>query len=97
MSQETSPSSGRAYGLARVARIWGVPRAGGQRLRRTVHPHAQGEPALGAGLQYVDLPAESGGMGSEYHAATRMVISSMLARASAGVREPRAECRRCRL
>ena len=27
MSQETSPSSGRAYGLARVARVWGVPRA----------------------------------------------------------------------
>ena len=34
----------------------------------------------------VDLPPESGGMGSEYHAATRMVICSMLARASAGVR-----------
>jgi transposase InsO family protein len=27
MSQATSPSSGRAYGLACVARVWGVPRA----------------------------------------------------------------------
>ncbi len=34
----------------------------------------------------VDLPPESGGMRSEYQAATRMVSASMLARASAGVR-----------
>jgi putative transposase len=27
MSRETSPSSGRPYGLARVARVWGVSRA----------------------------------------------------------------------
>ncbi len=35
MSQETSPSSGRAYGLARVARVWGVPRATIYRRRQT--------------------------------------------------------------
>ena len=40
------------------------------------------DPACGV----LDLPPESGGMGSEYHAAARMVIASMLARASAGVR-----------
>ena len=34
----------------------------------------------------VDLPPESGGMRSEYQAATGMVSASMLARASAGVR-----------
>jgi hypothetical protein len=34
---------------------------------------------------------------SERHAAARMVIPSMLARASAGVRQPTAECKRCRL
>ena len=34
----------------------------------------------------LDLPPESGGMRSEYQAATRMVSASMLARASAGVR-----------
>ena len=36
MSQATSPSSGRAYGLARVARIWGVPRATLYRHRQTL-------------------------------------------------------------
>ncbi len=30
----------------------GEARAGGQRLCRAVHPHAQGEPALGARLRY---------------------------------------------
>ena len=35
MSRETSPSSGRAYGLARVARVWGVPRATIYRHRQT--------------------------------------------------------------
>ena len=34
----------------------------------------------------VDLPPESGGVGSERHAAARMPIPSMSARASAGVR-----------
>ena len=38
MSQETSPSSGRAYGLARVARVWGVSRA-------TLYRHRQTSPA----------------------------------------------------
>ena len=37
MSRETSPSSGRAYGLARVARIWGVSRA-------TIYRHRQISP-----------------------------------------------------
>jgi hypothetical protein len=34
----------------------------------------------------LDLPPWSGGVGSERHAASSMVIPSMLARASAGVR-----------
>jgi transposase len=34
----------------------------------------------------LDLPPASGGVGSEYHAAASMVIPSMLALASAGVR-----------
>jgi lysophospholipase L1-like esterase len=38
------------------------------------------------GLQSVDFLPESGGVRSEYHAASRMVTASMLARASAGVR-----------
>ena len=45
----------------------------------------------------LDLPPESGGLGSERHAAARMVIPSISARASAGVRWPSAECRRRRL
>ena len=39
MSRQTSPSSGRAYGLARVTRIWGVSRATIYR-RRQVSPAA---------------------------------------------------------
>jgi putative transposase len=38
MSRKTSPSSGRAYGLARVARVWGVSRA-------TLYRHRQTSPA----------------------------------------------------
>jgi putative transposase len=38
MSRQTSPSSGRAYGLARVARVWGVSRA-------TLYRHRQTSPA----------------------------------------------------
>jgi putative transposase len=38
MSRETSPSSGRAYGLARVARVWGVSRA-------TIYRHRHVAPA----------------------------------------------------
>jgi putative transposase len=38
MSRQTSPSSGRAYGLARVTRIWGVSRA-------TLYRHRQTSPA----------------------------------------------------
>ncbi len=38
MSRQTSPASGRAYGLARVARIWGVSRA-------TIYRHRQTSPA----------------------------------------------------
>jgi DNA invertase Pin-like site-specific DNA recombinase len=37
-------------------------------------------------LHVLDLPPTSGGMGSERHAAARMAIPSMPARASAGVR-----------
>ena len=37
-------------------------------------------------LAMVDFPPWSGGVRSERHAAARMVIPSMLARASAGVR-----------
>ena len=35
MSRKTSPASGRAYGVARVARVWGVSRA-------TLYRHRQG-------------------------------------------------------
>ena len=38
MSRKTSPASGRAYGLARVARVWGVSRA-------TLYRHRQTSPA----------------------------------------------------
>ena len=38
MSQATSPASGRAYGVARVARVWGVSRA-------TLYRHRQTSPA----------------------------------------------------
>jgi hypothetical protein len=37
-------------------------------------------------VRAVDLPPESGGVGSERHAAARVPIPSMSARASAGVR-----------
>ena len=40
---------------------------------------------------------ESGGVRSACHAAVRVMSASMLARASAGVRKPRAECKRFRL
>lgn len=56
----------------------------------------QSDPPRGAGCQLlagddavieqVDFPPWSGGVRSERHAAVRMVIRSMLARASAGVR-----------
>src|SRR5215218_810556 len=44
MSQATSPSSGWAYGLARVARVWGVSRATLYRQRQTspATPHRPG-------------------------------------------------------
>ena len=38
MSRKTSPASGRAYGLARVAQVWGVSRA-------TLYRHRQTSPA----------------------------------------------------
>src|SRR5215212_2509569 len=38
MSQATSPASGRAYGVARVARVWGVSRA-------TLYRHRHASPA----------------------------------------------------
>jgi putative transposase len=38
MSRETSPASGRPYGLARVARVWGVSRA-------TLYRHRHVSPA----------------------------------------------------
>jgi putative transposase len=34
MSRKTSPSTGRTYGLARVARVWGIARATIYRQRR---------------------------------------------------------------
>ena len=40
MSQQVSPSSGRAYGLARVARVWGVARATIYRQRRPPVPRS---------------------------------------------------------
>ena len=57
-----------------AARLVGVPR-----LRQAVADSLEvaGE---------VDFPPWSGGVRSERHAAERMVIPSMLARASAGVR-----------
>ena len=45
----------------------------------------------------VGLPPWCGGVRSEYQVAARKVTASMLARASAGVRYSRAECKRCRL
>jgi putative transposase len=40
MSQQVSPSSGRAYGLARVARVWDVARATIYRQRRPPMPRS---------------------------------------------------------
>jgi hypothetical protein len=51
--------------------------------RAAVHPVSQ---ALRGACPRVDFPPGSGGVRSERHAAARMVIPSMLARASAGVR-----------
>jgi len=87
MSRRVSPATGRAYGLQRVTRIWGVARA-------TVYRHRHGADAahrrkpgpLGTMADQVDFPPESGGMGSERHAAASMVTPSMPARASTGVR-----------
>jgi putative transposase len=38
MSRQASPSTGRAYGLARVARVWGVARATIYRQRQPTVP-----------------------------------------------------------
>ena len=40
MSRQVSPSTGRAYGLARVARVWGVARATVYRQRRPAVPRS---------------------------------------------------------
>jgi putative transposase len=44
MSREVSPSAGRAYGLARVTRVWGVARATVYRHRRPVPEAARRRP-----------------------------------------------------
>jgi hypothetical protein len=49
-------------------------------------PYAGVEVLRGLFASNVDLPPASGGVGSERHAAASMVIPSMPARASAGVR-----------
>ena len=52
-----------------------------------VHQHLLGPgPTERGACRLVDFPPESRGVRSERHAAARMVIPSMLARASAGVR-----------
>jgi len=56
-----------------------------RRVRQAPVPSAVTPSALGVD-DWVDFPPWSGGVRSERHAAARMVIPSMLARASAGVR-----------
>src|SRR3954447_1466128 len=55
------------------------------KARRLADDHAEQERAAVA-VKTLDFPPWSGGVRSERHAAARMVIPSMLARASAGVR-----------
>ena len=50
-----------------------------------IRPLVETDPTLTRDLR-VDFPPRRGGVGSERHAALSMVIPSMLARASAGVR-----------
>ncbi|CAA9222754.1 MAG: Mobile element protein, partial [uncultured Acetobacteraceae bacterium] len=44
------PEGAALPGHRELARL--RPRAGGQRLRRTLHPHAQGKPAVAADLRH---------------------------------------------
>jgi putative transposase len=49
MSRQTSPATDQVYGLQRVTRIWGVPRATVYRHRRSTEPAARKKPGpLGA-------------------------------------------------
>ena len=58
---------------------------GGAQLPRAQHSAGVGMAPVQSGSN-LDFPPWSGGVRSERHAAVRMVIRSMLARASAGVR-----------
>ena len=78
-----------------VSHVQPLDRVGGsRRLPLALRQAQEGEQALAgllqaggdAGALQVDFPPWSGGVRSERHAAARMVIPSMLARASAGVR-----------
>ena len=55
MSRAVSPSSGRAYGLARVARVWGVARATVHRRRRPAPEVPRRRPGPGGPMPDADL------------------------------------------
>ena len=55
MSRAVSPSSGRAYGLARVARVWGVARATVYRRRRPAPEVPRRRPGPGGPMPDADL------------------------------------------
>ena len=55
-------------------------------LEHTLRQLERGELSALEAIDALDLPPGSGGLGSERHAAWSMVIPSMLALASAGVR-----------
>ena len=55
MSQTTSPSGGKPYGLARVCRVWGVARSTVYRYREPPRPAAQRRPGPAGPMPDADL------------------------------------------
>ena len=58
MSRQVSPSTGRVYGLERVARIWGVARATVYRHRHPLETGGGSRPGPRGAMSDEDLVAE---------------------------------------